>query len=282
MENIVNMMQDIGFSINEAKVYLALVIKNPMSGYEIAKNTDITRTMIYDILKRLVQKGAVIEIEANPKLYSPVSYKELFNRYREDYLKKISELEEKMDNIKSDSKVDSYLINITDYEYMIKEIKHLIREAKNDIYLSIWEQEALIFMNDLQEAHNRGVNIISFSYGQLPYDFGVIYQYGIPKDVLKEIWTRRRIIVVADRERILIGEGNETIEEISVITSNTMLIELAIDQLILDIIQLRILKNEGVLPDTILKKSDYINNIIEFHKKIGIDYSKIPRRVEED
>jgi len=140
----------------------------------------------------------------------------------------------------------------------------------------------MIFMGDLQDAYNRGVNIISFSYGKLPYNFGIIYQYGIPSDVLKEIWTRRRIIVVSDRERILIGEGNETIEEISVITSNTMLIELAIDQIILDIIQLRILKNENALPAVILKKNDYIDSIIKFHKKIGINYNQMPRRVEED
>ena len=60
MQQIIDMMQDIGFSVNEAKVYLALVLKNPMSGYEIAKNSDITRAMVYDILKRLMQKGAVI------------------------------------------------------------------------------------------------------------------------------------------------------------------------------------------------------------------------------
>jgi len=51
MDEVINIMQDIGFSTNEAKVYLALIRKNPMSGYEIAKNTDITRTMIYDIEK---------------------------------------------------------------------------------------------------------------------------------------------------------------------------------------------------------------------------------------
>jgi sugar-specific transcriptional regulator TrmB len=275
-------MQDIGFSTNEAKVYLALIRKNPMSGYEIAKNTDITRTMIYDILKRLVHKGIVIEIEATPKLYSPVPYKELFSRCREDYLNKIATLEERMDSIESEPRANGYLINITDYEYMLGEIRNLIKEAKKEIYLSLWEQEAGIFMDDLQDAYNRGVNIISFSYGKLPYDFGVIYEYGIPSDVLKEIWTRRRIIVVSDRERILIGEGNETIEEISVITNNTMLIELAIDQLILDIIQWHILKNDDALPAVISKKSDYIDNIIKFHKKIGINYDRIPRRVEED
>jgi len=282
MQQIIDMMQDIGFSVNEAKVYLALVLKNPMSGYEIAKNSDITRTMVYDILKRLVQKGAVIEIEANTKLYAPVPYKELLKKYKDDYLSKISELEEKLDNVRTDSKTDNYLININDYEDMIKEVRNLIRSAKKDIYLSIWEQEALLFKDDIKEAYERGVNIISFSYGHLPYDYGTVYQYNIPSGILKDIWNRRRIIVVVDRERILIGEGNEQIDEISVITSNTMLIELAIDQLVLDIIQLNLLKKGNILPEKIQNKSDYIDNILKFHKDIGLDHGKMPRRVEED
>jgi len=89
-KNTANYRYDAGYrvstgyrvSISEAKVYLALVLKNPMSGYEIAKNSDITRAMVYDILKRLMQKGAVIEIESNTKLYSPVPYKELLKNTR--------------------------------------------------------------------------------------------------------------------------------------------------------------------------------------------------------
>lgn len=282
MQSIIDMMQEIGFSVNEAKVYVTLLLKNPMSGYEIAKNSEITRTMIYDILKRLVQKGAIIEIEASTKLYSPVQYKELLARYKDEYIDKITQLEAKMDDIRSESKTGNYLINIVDYEDMLKEIRNLIRCAKKDIYLSIWEQEALIFKDELRDAHEKGVDIISFSYGQLPYSFGTIYQYDIPKDILKEIWNRRRIILVVDREKILIGEGNEKIDEISVITSNTMLIELAIDQLVLDIIQLKILRKEKVFPDKILEKSDYTDNLIKFQQKVGLDFKKIPRRVEED
>lgn len=282
MHDIIEMMQDIGFSVNEAKVYVALTIKNPMTGYEIAKNSEITRTMVYDILKRLVNKGAVNEIESNTKLYSPVPYKELFEKYKDEYTNKIRRLETEMDKIESKSESDNYLININGYEDMTKEIRDMIQKAKSEIYLSIWEQEAMIFKEDLKAAYDRGVNIISFSYSRLPYDFGTIYEYGLPQDVVRQIWERRRLVVVVDREHILIGEGNEKIEEISVITSNTMLIELAIDQLILDIIHLTIIQNNKVIPDNIQKKKDYEDNMTNFYKKLGIDFEKFPRRVEQD
>jgi len=282
MQEIIDRMQEIGFSQNEAKVYLALTLKNPMSGYEVAKNADITRTMVYDILKRLVQKEAVVEIEADPKLYAPVPYKDLFQRYRQEYMERITLLEDAMDRIETDSRTDNCLVKMLDHEEMIKEVGKLIKSAKYEIYLSIWEQEARMFADDLKQAFDRGVKIISFSYCKLPYDFGIIYEYGISQDILKDIWKRRRIIVVVDRERILIGEGNEKIEEISVITSNTMIVELAIDQMLLDIIQLCMFRKHNVIPEKIESKEQYIKSLSNFHKNLGIELSKVPRRVDED
>lgn len=158
----------------------------------------------------------------------------------------------------------------------------MIDQAETDIYLSIWEQEATQFMEDLKRANERGVNIITFSYGQLPYSFGTIYHYNIGKEILSEIWTRRRIILVTDRENLLLGEGNKTIEEISVITSNTMMIELAIDQMLLDIILLSVLKAEGIFNGSIVSKEEYLDKIISFHKKHGVGAQPLPRRVDQD
>lgn len=282
MQQLIDMMQGIGFSQNEAKVYLALVVKNPQNGYEIAKNSDITRTMVYDILKRLIQKDAITEINANPKLYVPVSYKELLNRYRESYSSRIYEIEESIETLKKDSGETNFLYNITDYEDMLREVRSMIDQAKTDIYLSVWEQEAELFMENLGRANERGVNIITFSYGRLPYSFGTIYHYGVAKDILSEIWTRRRFTLVTDRENLLLGEGNKTIEEITVITSNTMMIELAIDQMLLDIIQLSVLRAEGIFNGPIASKKEYMDKIISFHRKHGVGSQPLPRRVDQD
>jgi len=81
MSDIYEILQDLGFSINEAKVYVALISKNPINGYEVAKRSNITRTMVYDILNRLEQKGVVKHIfENDSKLYSPLPYKELLKK----------------------------------------------------------------------------------------------------------------------------------------------------------------------------------------------------------
>ena len=283
MSDIYEILQDLGFSINEAKVYVALVSKNPINGYEVAKRSNITRTMVYDILNRLEQKGVVKHIfENDSKLYSPLPYKELLKKFREDYNSKIDTAEKALDNLKCEENNNNYIINISDYESMVQEIRTLIQSANREIYISIWEEEALLFKDDFEKAIDRGVKITAFSFNKLPLNLTYSFTYGIPSEELKKIWYRRRIIIVVDRERMLIGEGNDQIEEISIISSNTMLIELAIDQLLLDIIHLHELRRGGYLPDEITSIEQYRDAVARFHKDLNIDLADIIKRVDQD
>jgi len=282
MEEIYGVLQDVGFSINESKVYVALIAKNPISGYEVAKRSNITRTMVYDILNRLVQKGAVSVIKNEPKLYAPVPYKELFKKFRDEYNNRIDAVETALDTLECEENTSNYIKNISNYESMFQEIRTLIQSAKSEIYISIWEEEALLFKEDFENAFQRGVAITVFSFNKVPIHNMNSYSYGIPSDELKKLWSRRRIIIIVDRERILIGEGNDKIEEISIITSNTMLIELAIDQMILDIIHLQELRKGGYFSGPITKIEQYTNAVSRFQEDLGIDLYGIFKRVDQD
>lgn len=281
--DIYELFKEIGFSINEAKVYTALIGKNPINGYEVAKRANVTRTMVYDILNRMVGKGVVETImQGGTTLYAPVPYKELFQRLRQDYNSRLEEMELTLDSMESEQQDGSLIKNIPDYEAMVAEIRALIRSAKHEIYLSIWEEEALLFADDLREMSALGVNIITFSFCSTPFDFGINYTYDIPSKELYKIWSRRRITVVVDRERILIGEGNDAIEEISIITSNTMLVEMSIDQILLDIIHLHALKQSGFLQEQITSIEQYNAATARFQQQLHLDLSRLPKRADQD
>ena len=283
MSDIFDLFKEIGFSINEAKVYTALIGKSPINGYEIAKRANVTRTMVYDILNRLVGKGVVeVIMQSGTTLYAPVPYKDLFKKLKEEYNNRLETMEETLDGMESDQRGDNYIHNIADYEAMVTEIRTLIRSAKHEIYLSIWEEEARLFLDDLRAMHEKGVNIITFSFCSIPFNFGISYTYDIPSKELYKIWSRRRIMAIVDRERILIGEGNDAIEEISIITSNTMLVEMSIDQLLLDIIHLHEMKRSGLLPEKITSIDQYNGAVAHFHELLQIDISRMPKRADQD
>ena len=65
-------LEKLGFSSNEAKVYGTLIKHKVLNGYEIAKLSGVARSLVYEVINRLVAKGAVIRIDGEPNFYKPI------------------------------------------------------------------------------------------------------------------------------------------------------------------------------------------------------------------
>ena len=71
-------LRDFGLSDNEIEIYLALIQKGELGPTEIAKQTGFARSYVYDILRRLQEKGLVSTIVKNQKRnYVAISTKQL-------------------------------------------------------------------------------------------------------------------------------------------------------------------------------------------------------------
>ena len=64
-----NMLTEIGLSKNESEIYLVLLKKGESTVYQISSNSSISRPNVYDILKKLQEKGLVSSIIKNNKKY---------------------------------------------------------------------------------------------------------------------------------------------------------------------------------------------------------------------
>ena len=60
----------------EAVIYEALLTHGEMTGYEVAKETGISRSNVYAALSALVEKGAAYLIEGDATKYTPVELKQ--------------------------------------------------------------------------------------------------------------------------------------------------------------------------------------------------------------
>lgn len=266
---------DLGFSINEAKVYITLISSGcAQNGYEIAKRSNVTRTMIYDILSRLVSKGYVEIVRGDQQLYVAVPYKQVVDEIRKQNDEKIRNFELTLE--RESQKVDDkhYIFNVDGAETAIKLLRAQITEAQSEIYLSMWSIEAEYIKEELYDAYKRGVKIYSFSFSKLPYDFGIQYSYGFTWGSDK-FFPRRRITAVIDKKALIMGEGNNAFEDVNIVTGNTMLINTAIDVILLDIWLLSIYRKEG-LDTSKMTYEDYI----EANKKLAKLYN-IPTDLPE-
>src|SRR5436305_1954137 len=81
MTDATALLQQLGFSEYEARAYLALLQRNPVNGYELAKTSGLPRANIYAVLQKLEERGAIVRFEMpNGTRYAPIAPTELTKR----------------------------------------------------------------------------------------------------------------------------------------------------------------------------------------------------------
>lgn len=91
-------LREAGLAENEIKVYLALLKLGSVTAGEIAKNSGVNRTNVYDALERLIEKGLVgFVIKSNRKHFEAKTPESLINYFEEEE----KEIRDKKEIIKS-------------------------------------------------------------------------------------------------------------------------------------------------------------------------------------
>ncbi|SRR5690606_5425441 len=106
MKDLVKQLEAIGFTNYESKVFMVLMQGHNMTAAEIAKEANIPRTSVYEILKSFAQKGICNEIETPSKLRyemidPDVVEDKLQREIKNSYDKKASELDNSFKSLKS-------------------------------------------------------------------------------------------------------------------------------------------------------------------------------------
>ena len=178
-------LTSLGLSVNEAKTYLALLVKNSMNVNEITQISGVPRTKVYGVVTKLISKGFCLEKVGDVKKYRAVDPNVVVDKLNENYQKQIEQRKKIAKNF-SDSIFSIYQQNInkTDPLEYIEVIKDkgqirkrwfkLQKNAKKEIMGFTKAPYTASFtdgMNEEIDALKMKVNIRS------------IYEY---KDVIKE------------------------------------------------------------------------------------------------
>ena len=131
MDTIVEKLKEFGFNSYEAKVYIALLKKYPSTGYEVSQNADIPQSRAYDALKSLESESIVYSTKEKPQRYSPISPRELTQRFKRRVNSSIDFLEKKLPNVKEDYNEPIHSINGA--ETILDKIKEVIKNTKETL-----------------------------------------------------------------------------------------------------------------------------------------------------
>lgn len=232
LEAISKKMMQLGFTLYEAKSYIALLQNYPVTRYEISQKSGVPRSAIYDVVRRLENFGAVSIISTNPEKYVPLPPEEFLRMLERRYHEKLENFRDSLSEMTTDLEPEQ-LWNITGYRNLIEKARDMIQSTKYEIYLSAWQSEVMEIKRELVEAKKRGVKIVIFSFTEVP-PIGLVYSYCLEEKELDKVWDHK-IILICDREELLMGEANRQVERKSAWTKNKAIIGIAANHIILDI-----------------------------------------------
>lgn len=232
-ERIVATMKQLGFTASDARCYLTLLKSNPATGYELAASSSVPRSAIYTVLNRLLSRGLVNIIQKKPARYVPLPPERLFELIQSSFAKNLDDLKESIGRLAVRSS-EAWTWTIHGYAATLDMARSMIQGSSKCVHLSIWRREAERLAEPLRRCIASGVEVVLFSFTQLPEDLGRVLSYGIRESDLEPYWPHK-LILVADRARVLVGGVEDTEESQALVSEEPAMVEMAISNLVLDI-----------------------------------------------
>ena len=140
----------------EAAVYVALLAKGSVTGYEIAKNLGISRSNAYTALAGLTEKGAAYASEGKVTRYSPLPVEEFCANRLRRLRKSAVTLASALPRVQPDS--EGYFTILG--EHIANKAKNMLTMSQERAYISAPSKTLIQYEDELADAISRGLKIV--------------------------------------------------------------------------------------------------------------------------
>lgn len=209
---LVNLLRELHFTDYEAKTYLALLEKSPLTGYAVALNSGVPRSKIYATLGTLVKRGDILVSRDKTPNYTPLSPRELVARRRQQSERAYDAAEESLTRYAAAGSKREDIWNLSGREAIMERVRAGIDNAKKRVLLEIWTEEAEEFRGVIRKAAARRVEIIIVAYGRLEMKGATIYHHDQSEEVTAEFEGRWVVMSADDAEVVagIVSMGNDS------------------------------------------------------------------------
>src|SRR5215218_896357 len=142
MADVTALLQQLGFSEYEARAYLALLQRNPLNGYELAKLSGLPRANVYAVLQKLEERGAVVRLDMpSGARYAPVAPAELTQRIANRFQNVLSATRQGLEELTMPAAAE-YVWNVQGYAALIDHAHALIDATQERLLIALGRPEA--------------------------------------------------------------------------------------------------------------------------------------------
>ncbi|MFD3587751.1 TrmB family transcriptional regulator [Streptomyces sp. NPDC058683] len=169
---VINALVELGFSQYEARTYAGLIGREPMTGYAVAKETNVPQPKVYETLVRLVERGAVVQTSSTPAKFIAVSPTRVLNELESAFRQRLATVELEISRMRPAGAGTQNLRpyqEATSWVEIAAAARQLITGAGERVYVSGHSSYLDALGDALDEADRRGVRIDVLCFGEPPF-----------------------------------------------------------------------------------------------------------------
>ncbi|MGG1662461.1 TrmB family transcriptional regulator [Brevibacillus sp. NRS-1366] len=210
MSTLLEQIQFFGFNQYEAKAYMALVSLGTTNAYQISKESGIPRARVYDTLDTLVKRGIVMMEEAKDggKSYSPLPVDVFLDQARQSFEESWNKVGEELRSMeKRDPKSEVSLTTVRGEDNVLSFCRIMIRRAKEQVLLSMWEPMYDQLQYELIAKEKEGCSIKGILF-DVENPLPGLYKHRI-NEYINKMTEERWFVLSIDGKELLYGHSAE-------------------------------------------------------------------------
>jgi len=257
---IIDCLEKLNFTKLESQIYLVLLKGGPLSGYQIAKKIDISRSSIYNVLDHMYEKGIVLLLPDTAATYLAENPATLFEKLTYEYSKNAGKASEGLIKL-FETQHEERFSNFKGFETVIFKTKELLLNAESEVYINT-DLELSYFKEEFKRLKEKGVRVIVFSFmGLDTHDVDAeVHSHNRIKNGEN---SHSRLMIVVDSSITLVADTSKLRGTwIGAITNNPLMISIITEHIHNDIYLLNLRKRHG---------PHLFDDEIRIHSKFEID-----------
>ncbi len=206
IDRAVSLIQQLGFTANEARAYTTLLTCQPVSAYELARRSGIPTSKIYEIVEKLVAKEIIRPLhkpDTRTQEYMALSAEDFMARIRQQTLNSTTELLPLLLSRSSGSTTDLIWPLGTPEDTRARAID-IVTGARQSLLLSLWPEELDWLFDELLAVERRGIPVAMVHFGKPDRQVGATYHHPVEQTLYEEKGGRG-LTLVADSRTVLIA-----------------------------------------------------------------------------
>lgn len=168
-DQMIELLQNVGFTRYEAQTYMALLTIHPATGYEISRHSGVPHAKIYETLPRLLEKQAVILLPGEPARYQPNPPHKVIAQLRRSYLSSLEKVQLGLKDIQTPS-LALPPKTLADPTSLIAETESVLLTAERPVWIQGPEGFILTLHQPLEHRKDLGL----FTHVELTGDTGIL------------------------------------------------------------------------------------------------------------